>query len=274
MNNTNKNSSSPRKVKSVDKACEILDVLHKMDGGGVTELAQRLDITKGTVYTHLHTLRENKFVTKEDGTYQASLRFLDFGEDIRNSKEIYEHGKQEIKELAEETNTRVQLTVEEFGMIVCLAIARGNRRLEPATRVGKRDYMHLAAAGKAMLAEFDEEQVLNIIDRYGLPGRTPNTITDPEELFEELNEIKQRGVAFNDEEKIEGLRSVGVALTDNAGNVLGAISASGPSNAINGEYFTEELPDLVSDVANTIELNRAVETSRPTEVTYESKHNP
>lgn len=256
-----------RTVEAVEKTCRILEALHFSEGAGVTELSEELDISKGTVHTHLATLMEHKFVVKEDTTYRPSLRFLEFAERVKNQNLLYQVGNDEIEDLAVATDTRVQLGVSEFGFFVPLAIARSEHATLPPTRVGMREYLHCIASGKAILAYMPQERVEEIIDQHGLPARTPNTITDPDELFEEIERIRDDGVAFNDEEKIEGLRAVGAAIKSDTGEVLGSISASGPTSAMKGDRFREEIPEAVSNLANTIELNIRVEEDslRPVE---------
>jgi len=265
---TKPEGEAPRTVAAVDKTCKILEAIHTLEGAGVTELADHLDISKGTVHTHLATLNENGFVVKKDTTYRPSLRFLDIGEDVKNDRQLYQVAQEEIQELAEETDTRVQIGVQEFGYVVPIAIALGEHAIAPPTRVGKREYLHCIASGKAILAHLPQERVEEIIDQHGLPARTPYTITEPDELYEELERVREEGVAFNDEEKIEGLRAVGAAILSDTGRVLGSLSASGPISGMKGERFREEIPQAVSNVANTIELNIRVEEETHSRVEY------
>jgi DNA-binding IclR family transcriptional regulator len=65
--------------------------------------------------------------------------------------------------------------------------------------------MHLTSAGKAILAHYPRERVEEIIDHRGLDSATPNSITEREALFKELEDIRERGFSFNNQENIEGL---------------------------------------------------------------------
>lgn len=263
-------SDSPRTVGAVDNTCRIIGVLHESNGARVTDLAHRLDLSKGAVHTHLATLRKNGFVVQDGQLYHLSLRFLDISEEVKNNTVVYRASKDKLNRLAEETDTRVQLVVEEFGTGVVLAIARGEHAVAPPTRIGKRDYLHCVASGKAILAHLPTERVAEIIDRHGLPKRTKNTITDPETLFDELDDIGSRGIAFNDEEKIQGLRAIGAPILGTNGEVLGAISASGSTSGMKGERYERDIPDLVSNVASTIEFDIRVNGGEFVEVLYDS----
>jgi DNA-binding IclR family transcriptional regulator len=257
-----------RTVGAVEKTCRILDALHYLEGAGITELADELDVSKGTVHTHLATLRENNYVVKEGTIYRPSLRFLELGEGRKTRNRLYQAASEEIEELAVETDTRVQVVVEEFGLTIPLTIARSPRATLPPTSIGMREYPHCIASGKAILAHFPHERVEEIIDEHGLPARTPHTITEADDLFEELERIREAGVAFNNEEKIEGLRAVGAAVRSDTGRVLGSISASGPTSDMAGDRFREEIPAAVSSLTNTVELNIRVAEDRLSPVKY------
>src|SRR6056297_1159724 len=96
-------AGSPRTLKTVSRAFDVVRALEELDGAGVTELAEHLDLSKSVVYSYLSTLRAEKYVVKEDGTYRLSLQFLLVGEYVRNQSTLYRIGKPEIEKLAERT---------------------------------------------------------------------------------------------------------------------------------------------------------------------------
>jgi len=242
-----------RTVQSVQTAIRIIEHLREVGEAGVTELATAVDCSKGTVHSHLATLLENEYVVRNGDRYGLSLKFLDLGEYVKSRLDIYDVVTEELDDLAAGTGEVAQFATEEHGRAVYLYKARGDQAVNTASTVGKREYIHCISLGKAMLAHLPEERVEEIIDRHGLPAQTPNTITDRETLFEELETVRERGYAVDDEEMIEGIRCVAAPLTDDG--VVGAISISGPSSRMDGERFREELPRKLLRSANVIEIN-------------------
>jgi DNA-binding IclR family transcriptional regulator len=120
-------------------------------------------------------------------------------------------------------------------------------------RVGRRLYMYQTAAKKAILSQFSDQWVREVLDRYGLPKATTHTVDDEATLFDELPAIRERGVAFDSEESTEGLRLVAAPVTGPDGDVLGAFAVAGPTPRITGERFETEIPDLVRSVVNGTE---------------------
>jgi IclR family acetate operon transcriptional repressor len=242
-------------VKSVETTFRIVEALHERGGAGVTELASALSVPKSTVHNHLQTLERNEYVLNDDGTYHVGSRFLELGARARDRRPIYEVAKPEVDRIAEETGELSGLVVEEHGRGVFLHRAKGDRAVHVDTFPGKRIYLHGAALGKAILAHLPSDRVDEIVDRHGLPALTENTITDRDALATELAEVRDRGIAFDDEERLEGLRSVGAAITGSNGAVLGAVSVAGPTSRLRDERFREALPEVVRSAVNVVDLN-------------------
>lgn len=244
-----------KSVKSVETALRVIEALRDHDGAGVTQLAAEMDQPNSTIHNHLKTLERNEYIVNDGGTYRIGTRFLKLGARTRDHHPIYEVARPEVDRIAEETGELSGLVIEEHGRGVFLYRAKGEQAVHVDTYPGKRIYLHGAALGKALLAELPESRVDEIIDRHGLPALTENTITDPDELHEELEAIRQRGIAFDDEERLAGLRSVAAAVTTDSGDVLGAISVAGPTSRLRDDRFRQEIPDVVRSAVNVINLN-------------------
>lgn len=248
-------NESPRTVQAVRTALDIIEYLQREERAGVTELSNELGRSKGTIHSHLTTLVQGHYLTREDSEYRLSLRYLDLGETVKKRLEYYEVARAELDELAEASGELAQLATEEHGMAIYLYKSKGEQAVETASSVGKREYPHCISLGKVILAHLPRERVETIVEHNGLPEFTPQTITERAELFEELDRVRERGYAFDDEERIQGLKCVGAPITGPTGDVLGALSVSGPSSRMTGERFTEELPGMVTRSANVVEIN-------------------
>lgn len=248
-------SETGRTVKSDEKLLEIVLALKRMGGAGVTELADELGIAKSTAHSHLKTLLKYEFVVNENGQYHVGLRFLDLGETARHRKKEYQPIKSKVDELATQTDERAQFIVPDHGHGVYLYRAIGSHAVQTDSRIGKRIPLNASSAGKSILAFTPEERVQEIIEMHGLPAQTENTITDPNVLWDELKTIRERGHAINKEESTVGLRAVGVPVLGSDGRVLGALSVSGPTHRLKGEWFETEIPDMILGAVNEVELN-------------------
>lgn len=242
-------------VKSAATLLNVVEGIRELDGARVTELADHLGIGKSTVHRHLSTLDAHEYVVKEGDEYHLGLRFLGLGEYVRERNPVYGLAQPIVDQLAEATEERALFMTEEHGRAIYLYRGLGAHAVRTNSTIGTRRYLHTVAGGKAMLAHLPDERVDAIIDRWGLPAETPTTITDRAELDAELEEIRERGVAFNREECIDGLQAVAAPVLGPDEQVVGALSVSGPTHRMKGEWLEQEIPDLLLGSANELELN-------------------
>ncbi|MFC6766689.1 IclR family transcriptional regulator [Natrinema soli] len=242
-----------RRVKTTDTLLEILAALQSMNGATLVELTDELEFAKSTIHSHLTTLESNKYVVRDDNVYELSLMFLDHGQFVKNNRAISRLGGPILEDLAAETGEVAWLIVEEHGEAVYLDKAMGENAVQTHARVGGRAHLHHLATGKLILAYLSDERVEEIIDRYGLPELTPHTITDPDALRAELDQIREDGIAFNDKETITGLRAIGAPVLGED-TVYGAICVSGPANRLTVDRCYDEIKPLLLEATNELEL--------------------
>lgn len=247
-----------RTLQTTTTSLRVVEALREMDGARVTEVASELDLAPSTVHAHLTTLVDSGYAVKHGDIYQLSLRFLALGDYVRNRRKAYRIAESYTEQLADETECRAVFAVEENGRGVYMYTFSGKHAVWTYSTVGKRFYLHQTAAGKAILSELSDERVQEIIDRWGLPAATENTVTDPDVLFEHLATVRDRGVAFNHEEQLDGVKAVGVPVTGSDGQVVGAFSVASPANRLTDEQFETEIPEILLGVANEFELETSL----------------
>lgn len=242
-------------IQAVENTIAILYKVAELEDAGVTELADHLDITKGTVHNHLSTLEESELVVKEDGRFRLGLRFFEFGEQIKDSYKIYDIGRPEVDKLAEETGELGNILVEEHGRGIYLYRSKGENALSLDTGIGSRVYLHQTALGKAILAHLSEDRVDEIIDTHGLEPSTRHTVTTRDGLLENLAQVREQGYALDMEERAEEIRCVAAPVITNDGIVRGAVSVAGPASRMQGEYLESRVSNMVKRAANVTSIN-------------------
>jgi DNA-binding IclR family transcriptional regulator len=242
-----------RSVKTADTIFGIIEHIQVSDGATMREIAESLGLAESTVHTHLTTLLDKEYLVKREHKYYISLKFLEHGMYAKTNYTIANTAQRTLDGLAAQTGEAVYLIVPEHGRGVYISKSLGEHAVQTEGRVGLRRHLHEIAAGKAILAHLPEEQVDDILDRHGLPKKTEQTITDRRELEEELEEIRETGVAFNINESLLGERAVAAAIVPES-EVVGAITVVGPANRLSGDHFREEIPDLLLGAVNEVEL--------------------
>lgn len=244
-------------IKSLETTFAIVDALKQHDGARITDLVDETGFSKSSIHKHLATLRGHGYVVKEDEQYELGFRFLDIGGYVRAQFSNATFIKGKLQDIAAETGEIAQCMVEQQGQAVVLYRETGVNGLPTRTRPGKQMYLHQTASGKALLSQLPEERVSEIIDQHGLPAATEETITDRKELREELEEINERGVAYNQGESTRGLYAVAAPVTTPNEQVHCACVISGPRHRMEGTKMTEEYANLLLSVVNETELDIA-----------------
>ncbi len=243
-----------RTVSTADTLFEVIETLRDIEGSTVTELATELDLAKSTVHAYLASLEQKEYVVKEDNEYKLGLKFYDHGMHILNRMDLIEVARPIMNQTAEESGELVWLFVEEHGRAVYLERAKGDRAVQTSGRRGLRTSLHLLAAGKSMLAHMPDERIEGILDQHGLPQQTPQSITSKEKLYDRLEQVRERGYAYNRGEEVPGVYAIGAPILRD-GHVQAGISVAGPAARFQDENYDSEMRNTIIEAANTIELN-------------------
>lgn len=87
-------------------------------------------------------------------------------------------------------------------------------------------------------------------------ARTESTITDRDELLEELAEVREQGYAVNREENVVGYRSIATVITYPDGPIFGGLVAGGPSDILN-DGINQSMYDPLFETTDRIESGLA-----------------
>ena len=242
-------------IKSDKTLLAILNCIREADGARLTDIANSLTIAKSTVHSHLKTLIRAGFIRRTDGRYYLGLMFLDYGIQARNQRKIYEVAQPMTERLAAETGERTWCIVEENYRAVYLCGASADNPMKTPHRVGRHTELHHLAGGKAILAHLPTEYMWDVIRESGLPQLTSNTITNADELLNELATVCDRGVAYNMEESMKGLHAIAAPVMNPEGSINGAVSISGPANRLTKFRMENELAGILRGATNEMEIN-------------------
>lgn len=249
-------------IETTERSLDIVREVQERGGATLDDIAAAFDISKSTSYKHLATLASRGYLTKESERYHVGLKFANRGEYARARKPAYRIAAKKVDELAERTDEEVDFVVENDGraITVHLSYDPNNPYQEKSVdqsnkhwRTGTYYNLHCIAAGKAVLSTLPDEQIAGIIDRWGLPERTERTITDREELFEEIETIRERGWAYSEGEYVDGLAALAMPVYDPAGEPLGALAVNGPSYNFQRETRYDELRSVLDDIVSSFE---------------------
>jgi IclR family transcriptional regulator, KDG regulon repressor len=252
---TQSNSENKYKVTSLDKALLVLELV--IDQGrdlSITEICQKLGMVKGTVHRVLATLVARKFVQQNSKTkmYGLGVRTLEIGIDSKRERFLRIAMAPFLMKLYERCGETVNAAVWEYNGIRYIYRLESEELLRISTTAGARFPGYCAATGKILLSYFSNEDIRQIYSlNKSLKKYTCNTITSVEELIREIDEVRVKKVAFDDEEALVGVYCVAAPILNLKGECVAAISISAPKNRVTAET-SETLAKLVSETAGRI----------------------
>jgi IclR family transcriptional regulator, acetate operon repressor len=218
-------------IQSVDRALFLLESIAEAGGEAtLTELATRTGINISTCHHLLATLIKRGFAAKVPGRrlYALGARILYLGHaclqvDLPRRAQPY------LEAVNRATGETVHLAGLQGDAVVTLAVREARHAVRVDTgKIGKLEAPHATAVGKAILAWLPEDEIRRIL-ADGMKRFTEKTVTDFTEFLEALRIVRRNGYALDCEEFLPGVICVGAAIRDQAGTVIGAISASSPS---------------------------------------------
>jgi DNA-binding IclR family transcriptional regulator len=219
---------------------------------GVTDLARHLDLSKSTVHRLLNTLTAEGMLDQDphSGLYRLGLVVFDLAAAVPTQLDLHEAVLLPMTELRNRTGATTQIGVLDGREVVYVERLDSPDTVRTFQDVGRRNFAHCSANGKALLAFTPRRQVERLLRDWDLPARTDHTITDRIALDAELETIRHRGYAVNDEEARIGVSSVAAPIRDGGARLAASISVVGPAERIRAAQT--ELADAVMHAAAVV----------------------
>lgn len=222
-------------VQSLTRAMSLLEaVARSHDGLTLTELAQTVGLPPSTAHRLLTTLQQARFVRFDPLTsvWQVGVQAFVVGNAFARTRDVVMMARPHMRRLMEESGETVNLYLPDEGEAVCMAQVECRQLMRAIARPGGRVKMHVSGAGKAILAWLPERELARVLERHGLPRVTERTFVTPKALRADLEGVRARGFAVDDEEHALGLRCVAAPILDEHGAPLAGLSVSGPTARI------------------------------------------
>ncbi len=250
-----KKQKSEYSIQTVANALKLLEAFHDEEELGVTELSRRLDLHKNNVFRLLATLELQGYIEQSASSdrYRLGTRCLELGQAFLRSRTLLRRARPLLEELAGRSGESSHLAVMRGFEVIHLDGASSNQLVATGLRIGRHLPVHCTALGKVLLG-FSSETVHAAYDRMRsserpLDPRTPATIVDSHKLFDQIRSAAVRGYALDLEECEPGLTCAAAPVFDSAGEVVAALSVSGPSFRMDEERLLGEIVPLVTDSA-------------------------
>ena len=223
---------------------------------GVSDLAREVGLSRSTAHRYVATLAQLGYLQQDVETkkYRLGPRVLDLGFSAINSMELRHIGSPHLEELSAATGHTVNMAVLDGSDIVYIERCRGRgpREIDLNLHVGSRLPAYCTSMGKVLLAFLPTQELTALLDGVELTRRGPNTITAKRRLLKELDSVRERGLAVNNEELAYGLRSIAAPVWSQTGDVVAAINIAVHRSLVSMDELLEGLAPALVDTAHEI----------------------
>ncbi|MFE7171465.1 IclR family transcriptional regulator [Streptomyces sp. NPDC057616] len=234
-------------MQSVDRAISVLEILAQRGEAGVSEVAGEIDVHKSTAFRLLGALEARGLVEQagERGKYRLGFGIVRLAGAVTGRIDITQQGRPVCERLAEELGETVNIAVMQEHYAINLYQVRGPGAITAHNWVGQLTPLHATSSGKVLLAHMPAKERAALLAETGLKKVTPHTITAKTKLEKNLAEVRERGYAWTVEEFEIGLHAMAAPVRNRDGEVIAALSASGPGYRFTEERMHELAPNLL-----------------------------
>lgn len=195
----------------------------------LTDIAGRLGLTNSSAFRYMWNLHKRGYVSLlHDGSYGSGPVLLRLGKRAGEPwRPLVEATREERVRLRDDVNESVNLGVLHGSRVLLLDVVSSRHSLRSVSEPGTGGYVYSTALGKAIVAFLPKADVEEVIGQADFRKMTDHTIPDAARFRAELEEIRKRGWALDDEESLDGVRCVAVPLFAGK-NPIAAMSIESP----------------------------------------------
>jgi len=249
-----------RKIKSapvgvIGKLLAVLELLDQSPGGlQLREISERTGINKSTAHRLVSHLEAEDYLFRDAlGTYMVGPKLTRLGSGGSFQATLAKLCRPVLENLRKITGETINLGVLDGADVLYIDVLETHHTFRLVSGVGTRRPFYCTSLGKAILANVEDEQKKeNLFSSIHFEASTPRTINGISRLKKQLTVIRKVGYSLDDEEAVAGIRCLGAAIRDREGEVVGAISVSGPVVRLTTDklpLFSQELCKAAREIS-------------------------
>ncbi|KAB2336267.1 IclR family transcriptional regulator [Cytobacillus depressus] len=216
-------------VSTLKKGLLVLELVKQRKGITLREVLDELNLSKSTAFRILTTLEEMGYVYKLQTQYFIHHKM--FCESFEKRSEMDWASIRSIYQVAQNLQMSTFIGKVDGTDLVMTQVVHAPYESSADEEIGNRSKLHQSALGKVILANLDEKPLASLLGKLSLERATKNTFQDSQLFHYHLKAIREYGFAFDDEERIVGIRCVAVPVFRNQ-EVIAALAIAAPADQI------------------------------------------
>lgn len=241
-------------VKSLSRALRVLECFSVAEPElGVTEIAKQLGMQKSTIFNILSTFQKSGYIMQNPRTnkYYLGFKVLHLGYIVNQHLSLRDMFLPYLRAVAEAAREVCYFAIPDNREVLYIEAVYPPGQQKTRNILGERAPMYCTGLGKAMLAFLPAADIDAVVEGE-LKPYTSFTLCNRAALRDHLEEIRQCGYAVDNMEHEFGVRCVAVPVFNSAGQVLAAVSVSGPSPRFDHTTLANDAR-IISDILQPLQ---------------------
>jgi DNA-binding IclR family transcriptional regulator len=258
------NNDKSYENQSVIKVFRLIELLSGTEEMSITEIGTAIGLNKGAVFRFISTLRSIGYIEQNpvNEKYRLTSKLFEIGSRVVTRINEVLEAHTVMEQLAQKTNETVHLAILNNGNVVYLDKIDSKHALRIFSRVGNQAPCYCTGLGKVLLAWLSDKEIGKIVKEKKMIKFTETTITSLSALHADLQKIRGRGYAIDNQEHEQGIQCVAAPIRNRTGKVIAAISITWPIIRDNADAM-ENYKKLIIDAGQMI--SRRLGFENPTE---------
>lgn len=244
-----------KRVPAIDKCFTILKLLAESDSPlGITDISNKLSLSKSTVFNLIYTLNDLEIVEQaSDGKFQFGLQLYLLGNSSGRKSALIQTVHPHLQLINQQTKLSAFLGIRSGFDAVIVDKVDSAFDIKISSEIGMRLPLLAGAGGKALLSLLTDEDVDRLLNDKNLKKYTPKTGTDKARFKKVVAKVRKEGIAFDNEEYINGIVAFAVPIKTRQAELQTAIWAVGLKQQTS-EQTMQAVKKLMLDTANNLSI--------------------
>lgn len=244
-------------VKSADRVLDILELFAtEKEAMNLMEISRKLGLPTSSTYKILQNLLNRGYLEtdKNEKMFRIGYKILEIATSYVQNTDLISEFHHIAQKIVDHINEAVFLSIRNGDKILYVAEKQSSHPVRFVSHMGMKLPLHSTAMGKILLSNLNNNELKTLYPNKEMGRMTENTISDLDQLIEQLDVIRQEGIAYSDGEAVQGVRCVAAAIRNAKGEAVAAMSISIPLSRISDELWNKALA-YIRQGARDLSLN-------------------
>ena len=241
-------------IQVLQRMFSLIDLLASRHGAmSLKEISEKTLLHPSTAHRILNDLAIGRYVERADvGSYRWGLRLLELGNAVKERLNVRDAALEPMRELHRLIEQSVNLSLCQGDEIVYIERAYSERSgMQVVRAIGGHAPLHLTSVGKLFLATQNPQELHAYALRTQLKGNTKNSLNDFAKLSQDLERVRESGVARDNEELELGVKCMACGIYDDQDQLVAGLSISAPADRLD-EIWLAQLQETARQISHAL----------------------